>query len=221
MPPAASVSRPLRLVVFEDEPLLRSLITRTLGQVAGLEVVGAYGSPADAAEVPALAPDVLIMDIDLGPGPTGVDIGIQLRRELPAVGIVLLSNMRDPSYMLMIPPEQAGGWSYLVKRAVSDADALIRAIRGAADGMVVLDPEIVRGLMGGPKATEQLTPRARSVLELVAQGYSNAGIAKALDIAEKSVENQLNAIYRTLGIESGDRDMHARVQATLHFIRNG
>jgi DNA-binding NarL/FixJ family response regulator len=112
------------------------------------------------------------------------------------------------------------GWSYLLKQSVRDVAALRRAIEGAAEGDVVLDPRLVAGLQpraGGP--LDRLTPRQREILGLVAQGLTNAVIAQELVLAEKSVENQLTDIYEACGIERKEQQVHARVKAVLLYLQ--
>jgi DNA-binding NarL/FixJ family response regulator len=211
---------PIRLAIVEDEGLLRDLLANRLGSLDGIEVIGTFENAAAAeAALPALAPHVVLLDILLGKGKNGVDLGIALRRQLPDLGIVLLSSERDPAYLTAVPAACGNGWSYLHKASVTDVRALERAVRGAAEGMVVLDAGLASQLVGGRAAISELSDRARSVLELVAQGYSNASIAERLCLAEKSVENVLRQLYRQLGIETSDPGVHARVQATLHYMR--
>lgn len=211
----------LRLAVVEDEGLMRDLLVQVLSHIDGFKVVGAFGS-AEAAEqgIPGLSPDVVLLDIHLGAGKNGIELGLGLRKPLPELGFVLLSSQRDPAYMKAIPASQAGGWSYLHKSSVSDVTALERAIRGAAEGMVVLDAQLARQLMAGRRPLDDLSERARGVLELVAQGHSNTAIAEILCLAEKSVETILTAAYRQLGIDTADGTKNARVQATLYYLQS-
>jgi len=220
MDSVSTIRDTLRVALVEDEGLLRDLVRQVLSRQPGIEVVGDFADAAAAEQgLAALAPDVVLLDIDLGAGLNGVQLGIALRGQLPKVGLVLLSNHRDPSWLQAVPAEQADGWSYLHKRSVADAATLVRAIRGAAEGLVVLDAQLAKQLMGSRRAVDQLTERMRQLLELVAQGFSNQAIAERLHLAEKTVENQLGQLYRTLGIDSHDPAGHARVQATLHYLR--
>lgn len=212
--------RPLRLLLLEDEPLFRDLLGRALAGDERLEVVGTFGTAAEAlAAAASLRPDVLILDIELAGGWTGIRVGLTLRETLPTVGVLLLSNHADAELLAGVRPEQLAGWSYVLKRSVADVAALVRAIEGAAAGLVVLDPELVRlrsGRLPGPLGG--LTPRQRQVLELIAQGYANAAIAERLGLAEKTVENQINLLYQALGIDRGDGGLHVRVQAVLTYL---
>jgi DNA-binding NarL/FixJ family response regulator len=195
-------SSPIRLVIVEDEPLYRDLLRASLER-AGFIVVGAFGDPASALTgAPALVPDVALLDIELGSSVSGVEVGIRLRRLMPGVGIVLLSNNTDPHLVASLPTDVSGGWSYLSKRTVSDVDALSRAITGAAEGLVVFDAALTRA----------------SSIRADSQGYSNKAIAQRLVLTEKSVENHLTRIYQQLGIAASDPSTHQRVQVALLYL---
>jgi DNA-binding NarL/FixJ family response regulator len=210
----------LTTVIVEDEDLYRDLLGAVLSQQPGLQVLGAYADGGSAlAAIPGLNPRTALLDIELGEGLNGVQLGLELRRHLPDLGIILLSNHDDPRFFRAVPRAMFTGWSYLLKKSVSDADALVRAIEGAAAGFVVLDPRLDAGMQ--PRAQgrlARLTPRQREILALIAQGFTNAAIAERLTIAEKSVENQTNALYQRLGIDRDDRALHPRVKATTVYL---
>lgn len=206
----------LRLLVVEDEPLFRDMLIRTLAGEPDLEVVGnANTGDAAVALAAQTEPDVVLMDIEMPGSMDGIDAGLEIKRNRPQTGIVLLSSHRDRRYFTSLPLEQQAGWSYLLKQSVADVSALVRAIQGSADGMIVLDPALVSGLRPKPDTSlSRLTPRQRDVLELIAQGYSNAGIAEQLSLTERSVETYVSILYQELGV-SGERESSARVKATL------
>ncbi|MBV9578514.1 MAG: response regulator transcription factor [Chloroflexi bacterium] len=213
---------PIRVAVVEDEPLYRGLLEHYLGQHPRLEVVGSYGDGATAlAEVPNCRPDVVTLDIELPGAVDGIQTAIALRQRLAALGVVILSNHADPRFLGSLPRQVTSGWSYLLKKSVSDVRALDRAVEGAASGMVTLDPGIVAGMRPKPDgAIARLTPRQREILALVATGLSNAAIAEQLVLAEKSVENQLTSIYSELGLDRRDgTSMHPRVGAVLEYLK--
>jgi DNA-binding NarL/FixJ family response regulator len=214
------VDRKLRLVVVEDENLLRDLLVMSLEQIPTMTVVAAYKDGAAAFNNQQRdQPDVALLDINLGAGWTGIETGLQLREINPHLGIVLLSNYARPDILASLPESSLPGWSYLLKRSVRDVATLARAIEGAASHLVVLDPELVkRSPHRRHSPLDDLTPRQLQILELVAQGYTNAAIAKTLFLSEKSVENHLTAIYATLHIESMSPDQHPRVKAALAFL---
>jgi DNA-binding NarL/FixJ family response regulator/DNA-binding XRE family transcriptional regulator len=211
----------LRVMLVEDEDLYRDLLQAALRQQPGLDVVGAFGDAPTALESgPSLRPDVAVLDIELPGGLNGIHLGLALRRSLPRVGIVLLSNHADLRFVAALHRQPVTGWSYLLKQSVRDVAALRRAVEGAADGDVVLDPRLVAGIhprSGGP--LERLTPRQQEVLGLVAQGLSNAAIAQQLVLSEKSVENLLTGIYEACSIDRRTRGVHARVQAVLLYLQ--
>jgi DNA-binding NarL/FixJ family response regulator len=158
--------------------------------------------------------------------PTGTDEGLRaanwLRRERPAVGVVLLSQYAEPEYALALLENGAAGRAYLLKERVSDIEQLVGAIREVARGGSVIDPRVVEVLVtaraaakGSPLA--ELTPREGEVLSQVAQGRNNAGIAAALSLTDRAVEKHINAIFSKLGL-SEERDTHRRVKATLLYL---
>jgi DNA-binding NarL/FixJ family response regulator len=212
--------RTIRIAIVEDESLFRDLLRTALAQYPGLEVVGAFGDGEQAVrDVPGLRPDVVLMDIELGGQLNGIQAAMLLRRQLPELGIVLLSNQGSPRVLSSLPPDALSGWSYLLKQSVRDIASLYRAIEGAASGLMVLDPQLVasrRARSGG--ALERLTPRQREILGLVAQGYTNAAIAEKLVVATKTVEKQLNLLYQELGVDRNTSAAHPRVRAVLTYI---
>jgi DNA-binding NarL/FixJ family response regulator len=211
----------IRVAVVEDEPLYRNLLQNYLKQHAQLEVVGAFADGASAIDdLPALNPDVVTLDIELPGKVDGIQVGLTLRKMLPNLGIVILSNHADPRFLGALPREAISGWSYLLKKSVSDIETLDRAIEGAAKGIVTLDPAVVAGMQ--PRSgshLDHLTPRQKDILGLVAQGLTNAAIAEKLVLAEKSVENQLTSIYGELGIDRKEDNVHPRVSAVLAYLR--
>lgn len=215
-----NMNRPIHLIVVEDEPLFRNLLEIALKQDADYQVLAAVANADDAVEIGKRTRlDVAILDIDLGPGPTGIEAGLALRRVWPHVGIVLLSNYDQPELLGGIPPEQMRGWSYLLKKSVTDLQMLKRAIEGSFVGLMVLDSRLVHRMRTGQHGPlARLTPRQLDILRLMAQGYSNGAIARRLVITEKSVENLVGQVYQNLGIETGSNVVHARVKATLLFL---
>lgn len=213
--------RRLRVVLVEDEGLLRDLLRVSLSQSGKIDVVGAFADGESALQdAPALRPDVAVLDIRLGAGPNGVQVGLRLRRALPGVGIVLLSNYREPAFLHGVPDGEAAGWSYLLKSSVTDLATLVRAVEGAASGLMVLDPRLIqaaRAQSGG--ALARLTPRQFEILELMAQGLTNEGIASRLNLSLKTVANQINGLYQELGIDRTDSSLQPRVQAVLTYLR--
>ncbi|HBQ95962.1 MAG: response regulator transcription factor [Firmicutes bacterium] len=213
----------LRVIIVEDEDLLRDLLTISLEKVLRIDVIGSYrDGPAALTNLQHDHPDVALLDINLGKGWTGVETALHFRALNPFIGIVLLSNYARPELISSLPQSSLHGWSYLLKRSVRDLSTLIRGIEGAAAGLMVLDPELVKMRQSETHhLLKALTPRQSQILALVAQGYTNQAIAKALFLSEKSVENHLTAIYSRLNIQSTNPEEHARVRAVLAFLSDG
>jgi len=208
-----------RLIVVDDEPLFRELLCRTLSAEQGLQVVGVAGDGETAIRLAKQEkPDVVIMDIELPGKLDGIEAALQIKKERPQTGIVILSVHSERRYVTSLPLETMQGWAYLLKQTTRDLATLVRAIQGSKAGMVVLDPAVVSNLR--PKqgsALARLNPRHHEVLELLAQGYSNAAIAQLLNLSRKSVETYINAIYQELHL-SHEQGIHARVKATLLYL---
>ncbi|HEY8489713.1 MAG TPA: response regulator transcription factor [Dehalococcoidia bacterium] len=218
---AGQAPLPIRIAIVEDEDLYRDLLRAALEGQDRLAVVGAFPSAEAALEAwPALDAAVAVLDIELGGGINGIQLAAALRREQPELGIVFLSNYLDIEYARSLSQEMAAGWSYLLKRSVRDVQTLVRAVEGAASGLVVIDSEIFNGVRERPEGPlSQLTERQRQILDLVASGYTNATIARRLYVSEKTVENQLNMIYGRLGVDREDRSIHPRVKAALLYLQ--
>ncbi len=214
-------SRRLRVVIVEDDDLYRDMLKISLDRHPLLDVVGAFASAEPALDaISELHPEVVVLDVDLGDGMDGVNLGLRLRQQLPRLAVVLLTNQLLPHVLSFLPPDVVAGWSYLHKKTVRDTEALARAIEGAAMQLVVLDEHAVVGREPRPDGLiDHLSPRQRQVLELIVQGYNNAAIAEKLVIAPKSVEHHINQLYRELGIQVAGTTVHPRVQAVLLYLR--
>lgn len=221
-------ARPLRVALVEDDELLRALLLRTLAAERGIDVVAdcADGEQALARLDPS-ALDVVLLDIDLGDGPTGIEVGRRLRAAGPGLGVVLLSNHRVPRALGLLAapgppgptgPAPRGGLAYLLKGSIGDVGAIVRSLRAAAAGDVALDAALAHARDPRPGSElAALTPRQRDVLRLLAAGYVNGAIGDRLGLSEKTVENQLNAIYRVFGLDpTGSRNR--RVAAVLRYL---
>jgi len=210
-----------RLIVVDDELLFRELLCSTLSAKSDLEVVGVAGDGESAVLLTRREkPDVVIMDIEMPGKIDGIEAALQIKRERPQTGVVILSAHSERRYVTSLPLEDMQGWGYLLKQTAPDLATVVRAIQGSKAGMVVLDPSVVSGLrprQGSPVA--RLNPRHQEVLELMAQGYSNAAIARLLKLSRKSVETYINVIYQELQL-SHEEDIHARVKATLLYLES-
>jgi len=210
-----------RVVVADDSVLLREGLVRVLTE-AGHEVVGSYGD-ADAllAAAPDLAPELAVLDVRMPPTfrDEGVRAAIALRLRLPGTGILLLSQYVEAAYAQELLGAGSGGVGYLLKDRVASLAELTDALDRIADGGTVLDPEVVAQLIGrrrDPLLT--LTPREREVLQLMAEGRTNAAIASALFIGTGAVEKNVTSIFGKLALEDSGND-HRRVLAVLAYLQ--
>ena len=213
----------MRVVVGEDDVLLREGIVRLLAE-AGFEVAAQAG---DAEEFlrKALAhrPDVTVVDIQMPPGhgDDGLRAALELRRQRPETGVLVLSQYYDEQYALDLIGERAEGVGYLLKERVGDVAAFTDAISRVAAGGSALDPEVVGRMLGrrrtgGPLDT--LSPRERDVLAAMAEGKSNNGISEALFVTEAAVEKHVTGIFQKLGLGPTPTE-HRRVLAVLTYLR--
>ncbi len=216
---------PTRVLIAEDQVLLRSGIARLL-EDAGMEVVAQAGDAAELMrKVRAHKPDVAIVDVQMPPDNTddGLRAAIALRQELPEVAIVVLSQFLEERYALDLVGEDASGVGYLLKDRVIDVDAFADAIERVAAGGSALDPEVVSRMVGRRRADDPLdalTPREREVLGLMAEGKSNRGIAELLGLSGAGVEKHATRIFHKLGVADEPTE-HRRVMAVLQLLRAG
>jgi len=211
----------LRVVVADDSVLLREGLVRVLVE-AGHEVVGSFGD-ADSllAAVVELDPDLAVLDVRMPPTyrDEGVRAAIRLRSLVPRAGILLLSQYVEVAYAQELLGSGSGGVGYLLKDRVASLEELVDAIDRIADGGTVLDPEVVAQLIGrrhDPLTT--LTPREREVLQLMAEGRTNAAIAEALFIGVGAVEKNVTSIFAKLALEDSGTD-HRRVLAVIAWLQ--
>ena len=213
--------RRLRIVLAEDSVLLREGLVRLFDE-AGFETVGAYGD-ADAllAALDGDTPDLAVLDVRMPPTfrDEGVRAAIELRRRRPELGVLLLSQYVEGTYAHELLSSGEGGMGYLLKDRVASLEELQDAVERVSAGGTVLDPQVVRELLarrGDPLAS--LTPREREVLELMAEGRTNTGIAKQLFIGVGAVEKNVTSIFQKLGLEDSGTD-HRRVLAVLAWMQ--
>jgi DNA-binding NarL/FixJ family response regulator len=212
----------VRVVVAEDGVLLREGLTRLLGE-ADFEVVGQCTTAEELLlKVRSYSPDVAIVDIRLPP--THKDEGFRAAQEIrarhPAVGVLVLSQYLELGLAEELLADSAEGLGYLLKDRVSDVKEFAAAVRRVGEGGSALDPMIVSQLLGrrrGQDPLAELSPREREVLELMAEGRSNQGIAERLVISERAVQKHATNIFRKLGLMESSDD-HRRVLAVLTFL---
>jgi DNA-binding NarL/FixJ family response regulator len=213
----------LRVSIGEDDVLLREGIVRILSE-AGLDVVAQVGDADDLVrQTLAYRPDVAIVDVQMPPRhqDDGLIAAVKLRRLLPGIGVLILSQFCESAYATQLIGDRPEGVGYLLKERVGDVATFTDAIGRVASGGSALDSEVVRRMMGrrGPgDALRSLTPRELEVLAAMAEGMSNLGIARTLIISQAAVEKYVTAIFRKLPLGAASTE-HRRVQAVLTFLR--
>jgi DNA-binding NarL/FixJ family response regulator len=213
----------LRVVVGEDQPLVREGIVHVLSE-AGFEVVGVAADAKDLIrKARAHEPDVVVTDIQMPPD--GTDDGLRAAREIratqPNVGVLVLSQFLEDRYALELVGDRAEGVGYLLKDRVGDLPSFIEAVNRVARGGAVLDPAVVGRLVGRRRKhspVDDLSRREREVLALMAEGRSNPGIAEALVVSVPAVERHVTAIFDKLALRPATED-HRRVLAVLKYLR--
>ncbi len=213
----------MRVVIAEDLALLREGMSRLLTD-NGFEVVAAVDDADALLHAVALErPDVAIVDIRLPPTfrDEGLRAALELRRSAPNTATLVVSQYVEHTYATELLAEAgAGGLGYLLKDRVMNVADFVDAVRRVGEGGTALDPEVVAQLVGGKRARplDHLTPREREVLELMAEGRSNAGIAAALVLTVGAVEKHIASIFQKLRLPPSDTD-HRRVLAVLEYLR--
>jgi len=218
-----SPPQPIRVLVGEDQPFVREGVVHVL-QDGGFDVVGAA---ADARALVRMAsayrPDVVVTDIQMPPDHTddGLRAALQIRAARPGVGVLVLSQFLEDSYVFDLVADGAQGVGYMLKEKIGDLAMFTDAVRRVAGGGSALDPDVVARLVGRKREAspvDDLTPRERQVLALIAEGRSNAGIARELVVTVAAVERHVTSIFDKLGLHQSP-DQHRRVLAVLKFLR--
>jgi DNA-binding NarL/FixJ family response regulator len=216
---------PIRIVLAEDQYLVREGIRRLLETRDDLEVAAVCGDLDSLLEaVDAERPDVVITDVRMPPGSTdeGIQAATRLRETNPDVGVVVLSQYATPNYVLALLEGGSESRAYLLKERVTDLEQLVAAIEAVAAGGSVLDPKVVEALVAENARAEdsplnELTPRERDVLREMAEGKNNAAIAEALVLTERSVEKVIHSIFLKLGL-TWEPAVHKRVKAVVLYL---
>jgi DNA-binding NarL/FixJ family response regulator len=213
----------MRVVLGEDSLLLRAGIARLL-EDAGIEVVGQAGDLDDVLrKVRAHKPDIAIVDIKMPPTHTdeGLKAALVIRAELPRTAVLVLSQYVEKEYAAELLAENAEGVGYLLKDRVGDIDKFIDTVRRVADGGSALDPEVVSQMLARRSAgpLDELTPREREVLAMMAEGRSNRSIASELVVTERAVEKHVTSIFAKLDLPASADD-HRRVLAVLAYLNS-
>ena len=225
MDPISLAAMSLRIVVGEDNLLVREGLVRLLSTASDLDVVASCADyDAVVAAVEQEDPDVVLTDIRMPP--TSTDEGIRVAKELhvshPGIGVVVVSQFSEPDHVLGVFEDGSDGRAYLLKERIHDRSVLVSAIRSVAAGGSSIDPKIVDVLVfvrsgGTSSRLDELTPRERDVLAAIAQGKSNPVIAEELFLTKRSVEKHVNSIFLKLDLAHAD-DVSKRVKAALIFL---
>ena len=212
----------MRVVIAEDLALLRDGLARLLRD-SGFEVPAAVGDGEALLEaVERHRPDVCVIDVRLPPGhhDEGVRAALEARRRIEGLPILVLSQYVERTYAAELLSDGRGGVGYLLKDRVADVREFVDAVRRVAEGGTAMDPEAVAQLLGGrgeDSILDELTPREREVLGLMAEGRSNHAIGERLVVTEGAVEKHVSNIFGKLGLPPSDAD-HRRVLAVLAFL---
>lgn len=212
----------MRVVLAEDSDLLRESLGAALAQ-HGVDVAGMVsGEPELLAAVERVLPDAAIIDIRMPPTFTteGLRAAVAIRASRPRFPVLLLSHHVEGGIALQMLKDEPAGIGYLLKDRVSHVAQVVAALERLVDGGSVIDPEVVSALIGRPRRPgplDELTPRERDVLRLMAEGRSNRGIAQDLHLEEKTVEHHVGQVFSKLGLEPGPHD-HRRVLAVLAWL---
>ena len=215
----------IRVVIADDNLLMREGLEQVLAGQQNIELVGAYGDlPSLLEAIEADPPNVVLTDIRMPPthSDEGIRLAALLRETNPRIGVVVLSHYAEPRYALALLESGSDGRGYLLKERVRDREQLLSAIEAVADGGSVVDPRIVDLLVASKGRAERsslaaLTPREHEVLAQIAQGKSNSAIASSLVLSKRAVEKHIHSIFFKLGL-SETEDVSKRVKATLAFL---
>lgn len=215
----------LRVVLADDNYLVREGVVALLAEVDELELVAAVADPHSLIKaVEEHQPDAVLTDIRMPPTFTteGIDAAKRIRAEHPSIGVVVLSQYVQEEDAVTLLEDGVGGLGYLLKERVSQVDELVRALQDVARGGSALDPKVVEGLLARRSAEARspllgLTDREREVLQEMATGSTNATIARTLFMSERAVEKHIGSVFQKLGL-TDEGEINRRVKAVLTFL---
>jgi len=220
----ADEGAPIRVVLADDSVLLREGIASLL-QGKGFEIVGQSGTAEDLLlKVRSYSPDIAIVDIKMPPSQTdeGLRAAKEIREKHPGTAVLVLSQYVEEGYALELLQDSAEGVGYLLKDRVYDLADFVAAVKRVAGGGSALDPDVVSQLLGRRRRDDplnELTPREREVLELMAEGLSNSAIAARVFLTDRGVEKHVTSIFQKLRLPVA-ADTHRRVLAVVAFLQS-
>lgn len=207
----------LRVMVVEDDDFTRSTVVSAL-QIQGVDVVGQTGSIGPAMKLAQeLKPDAVVVDLDLGAGPTGMDLAIALRRKFARIGIVILTTFEDPRLLHPKIPAPPNGTEYLVKRSVGEIELLYKGVQKSIKNVSKNEPS-GRSEKPTTPELENVTDSQLETMRLVAQGKSNSEIAKIRGVSEKSIEQSISRLVSNLELPKSTQS-NQRVQISKLYFR--
>ena len=218
-----SPPRQIRVIVGEDQAFVREGIVHVLTD-GGFDVVGTTADARDLVRMAeAYGPDVVVADIQMPPAHAddGLQAALAIRAAQPGVGVLVLSQFLEDSYIFDLVADGAQGVGYMLKEKVGNLEMFTDAVRRVADGGSALDPDVVARLVGRKQKAspvDSLTPREREVLTLIAEGRSNGGIAHELVVTVAAVERHVTSIFDKFGLHQSP-DQHRRVLAVLKYLK--
>ena len=220
-----STDEPTRFtaVVADDSVLLRDGVVRLLTD-SGIEVLAAVGDPDALLDAVAEhEPDLCLVDVRMPPTHTdeGLRAAVEIRRRFPSMAVLVLSQYVEERYAGELLEGDVAGVGYLLKDRVIDVEDFLASLRRVAGGGSAVDAEVISQILGRSRRAselDRLTPREREVLELMAEGLSNGGIAERLVVSHGAVEKHISNVFMKLGLDPGDGN-HRRVLAVLTYLR--
>ncbi len=222
------MSEPLRVIIAEDNYLVREGTRRLLEAAGDVKVLAAVSNADELLDgVARLAPDAVLTDIRMPPSHhmEGIEAAHVIREQHPHVGVVVLSQHADEAYAFQLLKKGTAGLAYLLKERIGDRSELLRALRETVAGRSVIDPIVVEALVArkarlASSRLRELNERELEVLNQMAQGKTNPAIAETLSLSNSAIEKHINAIFSKLGL-SQEAQVHRRVAAVLTFLREG
>lgn len=218
----ATDEAPMRVVLADDSVLLREGV-RSLLEDEGISVVASVDDGQQLlAAVADTRPDLAVVDVRMPPTHTteGLEAALAIKRRFPDIGVLVLSQYVLREYATELLSTETVGVGYLLKNRVTDIDRFLDSVNRIAEGGTVIDPEVVRQLLSSSEkqnSLSELTPRENEVLETMAEGLSNRGIAERLYVSISSVEKAISSIFDKLGLHAGQTTSR-RVAAVLHYL---